>query len=473
MPTPRRPRSPGIEAIVSNQTTFTVLLLAAQIPYAGDDPDHRPMPEVSLYDFKKGLYLDQNMLTETWHVPDAMYFAFADKKYRWGMKDVITVPTEQLWGLVMPGDTVLLSDYVTHHYTGIREVDRENDRIYFADQWPDRFFLKAGLNTANVKVDDTLGISREEFLRVIVGLVTLDTPDLPLYYINQNPEHFDNGELLRRIGLAILDEGRDRLVNIAAQYLARAYDLTQQSTVKSDKQAIAAESYLALCMAIYSNKDEPLADKPYQDKLKQLLENHTEDDLLNLLKAEDLGRIAFSAGNASQYKDAEKYFNLAVEKYPNHEYNLYLRATIRLINGKNQDAIQDISQSLVANAENKEKTYKSLQARDRRDHFGIGRDNAQISHLEDQYVKSLTIRCTAYINTKQLDLATKDANNIIQQQPNQPEGYLLQSQIAKSQQDWNNAIQNLQKADSFETSPSKKAVYAMEIEQISQLGEPA
>lgn len=470
MATLRRPRSPGIEAITQNQSIFSIFLRPA---YAGDDPDPRPMPKVSLYDFKKGLYLDQKILTETWHVPDAMYFSFADKKYSWDMRDVITVATEELWDLVMPGDTVLLSDYVTHHYTGILGFDSDKQRIYFSDPWPDRFFLKAGLNTADVEADNSLSITREEFLRVIVGLVTLDTPDLPLHYLHNNPAQYENGELLRRIGLAILDEGRDRLVNTAAKYLTRSYDLALQSSNETDMLSTAADSYLALTIAIYLNKALPLACKPFQDKLSQIVTNIKEDDLLALLKADDLGRIAYTAGNAGEIEDAEKYFDLAIEKDPQNEYNLYLRASIRFINGKYLESIQDIDQSLHANSINKEQAYKVLQARDSRDHFGIGRDKAKIASLEKQVTKSLAIRCNAYITTEQLDLASKDADAIIQQQLQRPEGYLLRSQIAKSKKKWRVALEYMEKASSLETEPSIQALYAMEIAQISQLGETA
>jgi len=461
--------TPGIDAIINNSQIFDALGLFDGIPYAGDEDNPRPMPKVSLYDFNKGLHIDQKTLVETWHVPDAMYFSFADKKHHWEMKEAITVDNDQLWDMVMPGDTVLLSDYVTHHYTGVKHVDRDQQRIYFSDPWPERFFLKAGLNTENIEADDNLGISREEYLRVIVGLVTLDTPDLLLDYLNQNPGQHENGEMLRRIGLALLDEGRDSLVCTAAQYLVRSYDLLRQSPGGTDNMPLAAETYVALKIAIYKNQSTLVACKPFQDKLTVILNDYNEQELLATLTADDLGRIAYVAAQEQLYTDAERYFDLAIGMDALHEYNLTLRASVRKINENYLGAIEDITQSLRANAINKENAHKSLDAKDSRDRFGIGRENSRLASLDKQYFKSLGNRCIAYISSQQLELAETDASAIIQGQAKQPMGYVLRSQIAKEKQDWSSALENLGLAQALENEPAKLEMYSIESTAIEQM----
>jgi hypothetical protein len=55
-------------------------------------------------------------------------------------KEAVQMPAKHFWKYLRPGDTVLLSDRVTHHYTIVFGVDPVNDQIFFADAWPDRFF---------------------------------------------------------------------------------------------------------------------------------------------------------------------------------------------------------------------------------------------------------------------------------------------------------------------------------------------
>jgi hypothetical protein len=55
-------------------------------------------------------------------------------------QDVVRMPVGDFWNYLQPGDSVLLSDRVTHHYTIVFGVDPVTDQIFMADAWPDRFF---------------------------------------------------------------------------------------------------------------------------------------------------------------------------------------------------------------------------------------------------------------------------------------------------------------------------------------------
>jgi TPR repeat protein len=88
---------------------------------------------------------------------------------------------EKLWNVLRPGDYVLISDNLTHHYTPIFKVDRENNYIYFIDMWPDQLFLLKDLNRKKIRaknIDWKYGvklskISKNDFYKVLLGAVIL------------------------------------------------------------------------------------------------------------------------------------------------------------------------------------------------------------------------------------------------------------------------------------------------------------
>ncbi len=79
-----------------------------------------------------------------------MVYRYISNTYRSGSDLFLPVPRKNFWYLARPGDTVLLSDGITHHYTFIHGIDRRAQTIDLADLWPDRIFLRDGLNAAGV-----------------------------------------------------------------------------------------------------------------------------------------------------------------------------------------------------------------------------------------------------------------------------------------------------------------------------------
>ena len=108
---------------------------------------------------------------------DSLYFAFRTDQIEMPQPEIIAVPSEDLWCLVRVGDAVLLSDEITHHYTTVGKIDRKDARIYFSDPWSEKSFLLKDKNEAGVAAElkgTLIGISRAEFERVIIGVLTLD-----------------------------------------------------------------------------------------------------------------------------------------------------------------------------------------------------------------------------------------------------------------------------------------------------------
>ena len=463
-----RRRPPGIEAIINNKLMWGVFQSMSKIKYAGDEDNPRELPIVTLHDLKKRLILQQKTLTEQWHVPDAMYFVFANDRYSWKVREAITLPKDHFWWIIDNGDTVLLSDTVTHHYTGIFRVDRDNDRVYFSEQWPERFFLRKGMNTKGIEADDALSVSRDEFLKVIVGVVTLGVPNLLEQYLRIFPNQKKNHDFLRRCGLMLLDDDRDRFAQDAAIYLTKALKTAKKSASEAEKKAIASEAYLSLKITYYLQKNEPLAVKPYLEHLHELIETYGRDNLHMQLGAEDIGRIAYSAGNAKEFDDADELFSEAIKKEPDHEYNHISYASVCLHIYDYKRAIKYSSLSQNLNFINHKKIQALLKATDSRNYLGIEHLKGRLLDLDQKFVDSLVIRCNAYLLNKQYDKANLDADTIIQKQGDNPLGYILKTKATKYMGDLDTALWAIEKAASLEGDISKLNFYLMEQEELKR-----
>lgn len=464
----KRPDPPvGMKTILQNQSIFNTLSVLMDMPYAGDGENPRPLPKITIHDFKKHLFLSQKKLNETWHSPDAMYFAFVSDRHNWEAKELITMSPEHLWWMLRSGDIVLLSDRVTHHYTQINQINHEQKRVTFLDPWPERFFLREGLNLMNIKADDKLGISREEFLRVIVGMVTLDVPDLLQSYLNSFPEQKKSPDLLRRMGLTFLDDGRDRFAFEAAGYLVQAYSSLSPGEDENAKM-IGSEAYMALKMAIFQHQKTPLAAKVFQRSLNRICKDHLAEEFCDYLTAENLGRLAFTAGKAGSLQDALHYFDLALKKDPDHERNYYFRALVNLLSQNYEEVVSDSSAALTLNRRNRESITANLSSKDHRDWMGRNNDKAHLEENEQQYIEILSIRAKAHMLIGNFPAAKADAQMIIDSQPDNKAGYLLMFQIAERSGWWDIALKALETVSTIDTDPSRIGFYAMKIEQIKK-----
>ena len=160
----------------------------APVRHASTEDNPRPLPVISLYDFKRRSLA--TYINSPGPIPETVPYAFYADKYHSLPEKAVVLPAEHIWWLAAPQDGLLLSDRITHHYTGVAQVDREGERIYFRDGWPEDFFLFEGRNTigAAARLENGLSISKAEFLKAVVGLVTIDTPTLIEDYFAAFPE---------------------------------------------------------------------------------------------------------------------------------------------------------------------------------------------------------------------------------------------------------------------------------------------
>jgi len=483
-----RPRRDFRIETLANSSKFWSLLTMSVFGYAGDDPNPRPIPNRTLYTIKKKMsdYLQANIIArarsdsgdkQPW-AWDALKLAFCSDRVKMPLEQVIPIPREDLWWLAAPDDLVLLSDRVTHHYTTVDYVAREADRIFFLDEWPDRIFLRAGLNAADVAaqvdpylagvLDDAapalkdkkhVSITRDEFLRVIVGLVTLDTPALLDRYLAYRPEAKRNFAIRYAFGAALMDVEMDPLAKFAVPHFKAAWRLAGSKPANVDAERVAALFYQALAIAKFAQSfsGEPLAAKPFADELDALLGEVPEQSLVDRLQVEELARIGNAAGHAQDFAAALHFLDRAVGRDPAHDGARHLRAMARSATGNWSGVAEDLVVALATNAERSRTRAAERDARDPRDRHGLDDDKARLGGLRGRRCEELELLFNAYVNLGDLARARATAEEVVALEPDRASGHRMLGGLAMQAGQNEEARRHLTMAREKETVPGRRA----------------
>ena len=139
------------------------------------------------------------------------YFLFYRDDYQADSPSMIPVRKADIWGLLRRGDTLMLSDGVTHHISTVFHVDRAKDTIFLADEFPDESFLRPGFNEAGVaavivesKGDKLLKLKKTEFLSVAAQVLTFDSPDFVDTFFKQFPRAKDDRQTSLALALSLM-----------------------------------------------------------------------------------------------------------------------------------------------------------------------------------------------------------------------------------------------------------------------------
>ena len=400
----RPPRDPRIQPYIQNSQMWSVFLGFGE--YAGNDPNPRPMTPVNLTDMAR--ILDQSVAPLRREIPDAAYFAIWSTRTRSALDAGLAVPPEHLWWFVEPGDTVLLSDRITHHFTSAGYVDRDVGTISFADPWPEDFFLKEDRNTLGIAAVNTQ-ITREEFTKAAVGLATWDR--LPLFdaYLQAYPSQAQSAAVHCRIGHAILAIGSDRLTPSAAMRFSKAYDLAQAAGDGELERACAAPLYLsAMCghavMASTGIEDVAAA---MAGLLRDLHRRHSAEELAMQLNPKELARLAFCVSHVGRHDMAEAASTRAMTLEPGFEDSYWLRATARFKQGRAQDAFGDVETFLDINERDMAELKRQRSATHSANNIELRRIDGGMAERVHRRTAVLEVAVSAAVYLKDLDLAAK------------------------------------------------------------------
>jgi tetratricopeptide (TPR) repeat protein len=421
-------RGPRIEALAASSWKDT-LDRQGRARYAGDDENAREVPYRTLYSMREGMQDNLDAIPDDGsHIPsNALFFAFCDQQVSMPVEQVIPVPREDLWWLATSGDLLLLSDKVTTHYATMLHASAETGRMALVDEWPDRIFLREGFNEKDVcaRVNPFFGgvfdsvepgkkevsVTRDEFLRVAVGLVTLDTPALLHSYLARRPELREDARAMLSFGLALMTPAHDAVARFAAPYLARAEELFAAAGENDKALESAACSYAAhlIAVLVQMHGRERFAVAPFAAEAKALEQRHGKDTLISGLDVELLIRLGNAAAVAGQYPAAFEWLDLAVVRDPFHDAAHWLRAKVRQFQNEPVEQVADATEALARNAAWIERRRAEHMARDPRDYYGRLDIERRIGGLETRRHEELMIRAVGLVMLGRLDEASADA----------------------------------------------------------------
>jgi tetratricopeptide (TPR) repeat protein len=388
-----------LERILSHQ---------GEVGYAGDIPGAPPPPEMSLHDLAVDLIpaLRQSQRESPDPIdPDATYFTFQLDRAPSGDPEVISAPKQDLWCLLRSGDIVLVRAGADAHITRIFDVDRQTQTALIADFWPDRFFMVKGTNLFGfsgelVRMEDPflpagddqrilVRVSRDDLARAIVGLITIDTPDLIQGYFSIDPAAETRAEVLLAFGAsllasdkvgmidkAIVDKG---MVQRSISVLERAVELLHAAGETKRETYAVNRLYLAVVVSGYTcvwQKNLSCAKK-MQDEIDDLQNRYGgANAILRDNQAVDYVYLGQSAGHANDVVASIGFFTRALQKDPACEEAYYDRGLTWNAIGRKKEAQQDLTAALKLNESKGESIARQMQGRPAWDLYGQAWDNA-------------------------------------------------------------------------------------------------
>src|SRR5262249_1630782 len=263
---------------------------------------------------------------------------------------------------------LLLSDKVTAHYTTMLSASDKTGRMQMVDEWPERVFLREDFNEEEICArlepffagvfesvlpgKKEISITRDEFLRVAVGLVTLWPPPLLERYVERRPALRDDAATMLSFGLNLMAPAHDAIARFAAPYFLRAEHLAIAAAQTEPARQAAAWSYAAHAIAALQQRraGDPFAIAPFADEVVSLNQRHGEEALLTLLDVEVLCRLGNAAAVAGQFDAAFRWLDLAVARDPFHDAAHWLRAKVRQYRNEPAEQVADATEALARNA---------------------------------------------------------------------------------------------------------------------------
>jgi tetratricopeptide (TPR) repeat protein len=381
------------------------------------------------------------------------------------------IDKEGFWHLICPGDTVLLSDRITHHYTIIVGVDRDKDEIEFGDPWPKQFFLLEGMNEAGVKARlvPNPRVTRDEFSRVVVGLVRQTTPDLAKKYLHIAPTAKSDRKTQLALGLTMLYAG-DQFAGDAQGYFSEAVSLAEVAGDAEGKRF--AASRLLLCVLLHraqtvlrcrATTDGPQRQELFaslsagQKIIDYLEEKHgfKQDwlawgcklprDLLKGLSNGELVRLGLAAMAIDLYQVAVEHFSDVIQKSAKHEGAYICRARAKRFLQDYQGAVDDATVALQL----------------------IGSDR-ESGDRKRRNIQALTVRVMANHQLKRFEAAVADAKEIIEAEPEKTDGYVLAGNACLASGQLEAARDFFRQGLSQEKDPERRKTFLEEIGKLDR-----
>lgn len=257
-----------------------------------------------------------------------------------GVQAPVLLPAGHVWWLASHGDHVLLNGGPHPRHLIITSLDRDAGSLAFDDPW--------SASPGGTALSSTAAT----FERDAVLLATFDTPNLLEQYLETFPEQRGRAGVLVSFGGALLGSGVDEFAPLAASYFDQAL-LAALLAPAYERECIAAGLYLALTLSLCDARQspEPLAARPFTDRLYRLLLDQTEAALQRHLSAAQLCRLATASARAQDPVRASRFCQLAFNRDPSDARTRLCRAKLMLAAGDAEAARADVQAGVEANTQ--------------------------------------------------------------------------------------------------------------------------
>ena len=405
----------------------------------GDSPGARPVPQQSLRQWAEdsgSALLDPNRYPAIeW---DALYFTFYAEPATTSEPEAIVVSKRDVWCLLRRGNTVLLSDGVTHHTTRIYAIDRENDAIVIVDPWPDRFFMLRGRNVRGYTAEllpmtspggrkTLIRVSRNDFLKTVVGFVAMDTTGLIGYYSSVDAVAARKPKTLLSFGLTLLHWGDNRFVDRSLPLIRSTLHLARQGKDVDTERVAANRLHLANLLSHFTaveRNDRARADAALAD-VKRLERRYGRHKLISSNRAPDNYRIALAARSAGDFDSAIAFFSWAIDKDANYEVAYLDRAVVWAHMGESTHVIADTTKAITLNAHEVDSLTRERASRHPPDPLSQSQDAERERRLLQWRIQALGLRASHYYLTGLFREALVDAQVLVSLQPNSATGHAM------------------------------------------------
>lgn len=268
-------------ASAEEKTNYAFFQLSQPI-HESTTENPRALPDISLVDLCD---IKNNLLAEKpFTTTGVLWIAIYSNNVRHEAHISISLSPEELLSIAAIGDIILLSDHRADHYMRIDRI--EADKIFLSDPWP------ALLPIRRVqRKNGLLYLTKNDFFRYTVGILTLDTPRLLAAYLHFKPTLWNDYQTLFTFGNILLRRNSLNLAPLASMYLGKAFYLAY-SLNAPEKDDIVARQYLALMEAAQLRQMQPELSIPIHDpnELANIIQHCGLDLIASKLTSEYLKR---------------------------------------------------------------------------------------------------------------------------------------------------------------------------------------
>jgi hypothetical protein len=253
---------------------------------------------------------------------------------------LLPVRRERFWGLLRTASQLLLSDGRTHHYTMVHRVDHSAGTLDLVDSWPDAIFLRKGLNTRGVAAEiihvpdrgKIVRVTRAEFERVIMGVITLEPHNFYEHLLKLFPDSANEPRFLLAIGLAAFGLPGSEDPGKALPYVDAALESVMNSEDAELKRRTGLQALYMTAFAEYwlaGHKIDEITQKKTIEvvqKISRCLRSHFSGVEHEELTHDQLNRIGAEAWASNYAQDAEQIFDSVIKRWPESGEGYFGRA---------------------------------------------------------------------------------------------------------------------------------------------------